>query len=126
MRNILVDTDVLISFLRGKEKALLFLESWVQEAFVLCSVITVAEIHAGMLAHEAERTHALLEGLQIVDVTREIDEKAGTYKRDIKSQRLELMDCLIAATAFTSHAILATCNAKHYPMQDIEMLTVSA
>jgi tRNA(fMet)-specific endonuclease VapC len=124
MRNILLDTDVLINFLRGKEKARLFLESAVRESALLCSVITVAEIHSGMLVPETERTRELLEGLYIVEVTRKIAEKAGGYKRDMKRQRLELMDCLIAATAYCNRAILATGNVKHYPMQDIETLLV--
>jgi predicted nucleic acid-binding protein len=124
MRTILTDTDVLINFLRGKEKARHFLESAVQESVLLCSVITVAEIHSGMLAHETERTDALLGGLHIVEVTREIAEKAGDYKRDMKGHRLELMDCLIAATAYCNRAILATGNVKHYPMHDIETILV--
>ncbi len=125
MRNILVDTDVLINFLRRKEKALDFLASSMQEgSLLLCSVITVAEIRAGMLAHETDQTRALLEGLQIMEVTREIAEKAGAYQRDIKSQRFELMDCLIVATAQANHATLATCNARHCPMKDIDKVTV--
>ena len=73
---------------------------------------------------EAERTQALLDGFNIVDVTRDIAEKAGSYKRTTKSQRLELMDCLIAATAHATRATLATGNIKHYPMPDIETLSV--
>ena len=124
MRNILVDTDVLINFLRGKERARDFLASVISESVLYVSVITVAELHAGALPHEAERTQALLDGLTVVDVTRDIAEKAGTYKRTTKSQRLELMDCLIAATAHATRATLATGNIKHYPMPDIETLSV--
>jgi predicted nucleic acid-binding protein len=80
MRNILLDTDVLINFLRGKEKARLFLESAVRESVLFCSVITVAEIHSGMLVLETERTREILEGLHIVEVTRGIAEKAGGIK----------------------------------------------
>jgi predicted nucleic acid-binding protein len=53
-------------------------------------------------------------------------EKAGAYKRDIKSQWLELMDCLIASTACAKNAILATGNAKRYPMENAELLIVRA
>jgi len=59
-----------------------------------------------------------------VHVTRDIAEKAGSYKRAIKSQRPELIDCLIAATAHATRAILATSNAKQYPMPDIETIHV--
>ena len=124
MRNILVDTDVLINFLRGKEKARDFLASVVSESVLYVSVMTVSELCAGALPHEAERTQALLDGLTVVDVTRDIAEKAGTYKRTTKSQRLELMDCLIAATADATRAALATGNVNHYPMPDIETLSV--
>jgi predicted nucleic acid-binding protein len=79
-----------------------------------------------MLPHEAHKTESLLDGLHIVEVTREIAEKAGSYKRAIKRQQIDLMDCLIAATAHATSAVLATGNAKHYPMPDIEILTVPA
>jgi predicted nucleic acid-binding protein len=125
MKTVLLDTDVLINFLRGKEKARDALASLAGKADLCCSAITVAEIHAGMKEHERAGTSELLDSLIIVDVTREIAEKAGAYKRTIKSQSLELNDCLVAATAFKKHAILVTGNDKHYPMADIEK-TVTA
>jgi predicted nucleic acid-binding protein len=73
-----------------------------------------------MREHEREKTAGLIDSLNIIDVTREIAEKAGRYKREIKSQKLELDDCLIAATSFVHNAVLATGNGKHYPMADIE------
>lgn len=122
MKNILVDTDVLINFLRGRESARDFLTSLAEDASLCCSVITVAEIYAGMKPHEKEGTDALLDSLDIVEITREIAEKAGAYKGGIKSQNLELDDCLIAATALVKQTALATCNVKHYPMDDIQKI----
>lgn len=119
MRKILIDTDILINFLRGKKKERDYLISLLEESVMYCSAITVAEIYAGMKEHEHEETTALIESLNIVDVSREIAEKAGVYKRIEKKQSLELDDCLIAATAFIKGAVLATGNVKHYPMQDI-------
>ncbi len=120
MKKVLLDTDVLINFLRGRTEARDFLSSMIMEADLYCSVISVAEIHAGMKAHEREKTAELVDSLTIADVTREIAEKAGSYKRTIKSQALELDDCLIAATAFVNRTTLATGNGKHYPMKDVE------
>jgi predicted nucleic acid-binding protein len=122
---ILVDTDVLINFLRGKEGAREFLASSIGEADLCCSAIMVAEIHAGMKEHERERTDELLDSLSIAEVTRAVAEKAGAYKRTIKSQGLALDDCIIAATAFVKHAELATGNDKHYPMKDIKKTVVT-
>ena len=121
MKRILVDTDVLIEFLRGNPVAKSFLLSINQSAEICCSAITVAEICSGIKAGEEEPTRALLDNLQVLDVTRDIAEKAGQYKRTIRSHALELDDCLIAASASIACAVLATGNGKHYPMRDIEV-----
>jgi tRNA(fMet)-specific endonuclease VapC len=124
MKSIVLDTDVLINFLRGKEKARDYLASVMGEADLCCSAITIAEIYAGMKGHEQTKTAELLDSLTIIEVTRGIAEKAGAYKRTIRSQGLELDDCIIAATAFLRHAMLATGNARHYPMTDIKKSVV--
>ncbi|KAF0216762.1 MAG: putative nucleic acid-binding protein contains PIN [Geobacteraceae bacterium] len=125
MKPVLVDTDVLINFLRGKQKAKEFLLTQLDSGPILCSVITVAEIFAGMRPHEQEKTRALLDNLEVVPVTRTIAEKAGLYKRVVKSHSLELDDCLIAATAHLHKATLATGNDRHYPMDDISKTVVT-
>jgi len=124
MKKVLVDTDILINFLRGRETAQNYLSSLLEEATIYCSVITVAEIHAGMKEHEREKTTELIDSLNIVDINREIAEKSGKYKREEQRQSLELDDCFIAATAFIKGAIFATGNGKHYPMSDIQKVIV--
>lgn len=119
MAFILLDTDILINLLRGMEEARLYLQRVVAENTVGCSVITVAEIYAGMQAHEKEKTDLLLDGLEIIEVTRAITEKAGLYKAAVDGRVLEMNYCIIAATAFTMRATLATGNGSHYPMDDI-------
>jgi tRNA(fMet)-specific endonuclease VapC len=125
MKNILVDTDILIDFLRGKIKAREFLLAVSEESALYCSVITVAEVYAGMREEEKEKTDNLLDSLNIVEINRIIAEKAGRYKYEIKHQKLELNDCMIAASAFYITARLATGNGKHYPMSDIEKTVLS-
>jgi predicted nucleic acid-binding protein len=125
MKNILIDTDILIDFLRGKEKAREFLLSVEEENTLYCSVITVAEIYAGMREVEKEKTDDLLDSLNIVEINRAIAEKAGTYKHQVRRQILELDDCIIAASSFYLKALLVTGNGKHYPMSDIEKTVIS-
>ncbi|MCM2358261.1 MAG: PIN domain-containing protein, partial [Geobacteraceae bacterium] len=84
MKPVLVDTDVLINFLRGKQQAKEFLLAQLDSGPILCSVITVAEIFAGMRPHEQEKTRGLLDNLEVVPVTRAIAEKAGLYKGGIR------------------------------------------
>jgi predicted nucleic acid-binding protein len=125
MAFVLLDTDILINLLRGVEKARLYLQNTAAENMVGCSVITVAEIYAGMQTHEKEKTDLLLDGLEIVEVTRAITEKAGLYKAAAGGRPLELDDCIVAATAFAMRATLATGNGNHYPMDDIRKDLVS-
>jgi predicted nucleic acid-binding protein len=121
MKKVLVDTDVLIDFLRGNPKAKEYLSALIGDSDIFCSAITVAEICSGIKAGEEERTRELVNNLEVLDVTRPVAEKAGYYKRTIRSHALELDDCLIAATASVAGATLVTGNAKHYPMRDIEV-----
>jgi predicted nucleic acid-binding protein len=95
---VLLDTDILINFLRGVEKAKLYVQNEASDGIPACSAIAVAEIYAGMRAHEKEKTDALLDSLEIIEVTRAIAEKAGTYKASTGSRVLELDDCIIATT----------------------------
>ena len=125
MKNTLVDTDILIHFLRGRREAKDFLSSLLDRSQILCSAITVAEIFSGIRPGEEGKTRALIDNLDVLDVTREIAERAGNYRRTIRSQDLELDDCLIAATAFVHRSVLTTGNGKHYPMRDIEMRVVA-
>ena len=120
MRQIVVDTDVLILHLRGNESVRAILKEAAQDSLLCCSAITIGEIHAGMRDEEMEKTLKLLNSLAVIDVDRKIAALAGDYRRTIKSHQLELDDCLIAATCVINRATLLTCNIKHYPMQGIE------
>lgn len=124
MSSLLIDTDILINLLRGNVAARDFLADNLEENELLCSVISVAEIWAGMCSHEELATRRLVDSLKIVEVNRAMAMKAGSFKGTSKSHSLELDDCLIAATAFCIGATLATGNGKHYPMEDIHTIVV--
>jgi predicted nucleic acid-binding protein len=121
---LLLDTDILINLLRGKEAAREFIVSHIEDDELCCSAITVAEICTGMLPNEEAATRRLFDTLNVLEVSRSIAEKAGRYKGGIKSHSLELDDCLIAATAFHEETALATGNGKQYPMHDIRKIVV--
>lgn len=124
MRQIVVDTDVLILHLRGNEAAGKVLREAAMESLLCCSAITIGEIYAGMKEEEREKTEKLLDSLVVIDVDRNVAALAGHYRRTIKSHQLELDDCLIAATCTIRKAALITGNIKHYPMADFEKKAV--
>ena len=115
-KKILVDTDIVIDFLRGVDKAVSYIKSHSEE--IVLSVITVAELYAGV--KEGDEHHKLDEFIDLFPVfalTTEIAKTGGLHKRDyFKSHGVGLADGLIAATAETNDAELKTLNVKHYPM----------
>ena len=113
---LLIDTDVLIDYLRGKAEAVSYLEGLTES--LLVSVITVAELYAGV-REGAERTKLdeFIRAFEIVPVGREVAIRGGLYRRDyMKSHNIGLADALIAATVEFRRATLVTLNSKHFPM----------
>ena len=112
----LLDTDVLVEFLRGHKKAVAFVKTC--SARIILSSIVVAELYAGVKG-DAEK--AALEDFvslfRVIPVSAEIAKTGGLYKRDYgKSHGVGLADAILAATAEAEGAELKTLNRKHYPM----------
>ena len=116
---ILVDTDVLIDFLRGYEEAMSLVA--VNSERIVVSSIIVAELYAGVRGGADGVEQGVLERLlglfRVVPVSSGIARLGGLYKRDYgKSHGVGLADAIVAATATVEDAELMTLNVKHYPM----------
>jgi predicted nucleic acid-binding protein len=113
---ILLDTDILVDFFRGYDKAITFVNA--HSARIILSSIVIAELFAGV-KEDAEQ--AALENFislfRVAPVTAEIAKAGGLYKRDYgKSHGVGIADAILAATAEAENAELKTLNTKHYPM----------
>ena len=110
-----VDTDVLIDFLRGVPPAVDFVTRHA-DAIVISS-IAVTELYAGVRMHERETLDTFLTLFHIVPVNHELALVAGLLRRDYgPSHGLALADAVIAATAQQHDAELVTLNVRHFPM----------
>ncbi len=112
----LVDTDVLIDFLRGYKKSVNFVNT--HAAHIILSSITVAELYAGV---KGDSERVILENFvslfPVIPVSIEIARAGGLFKRDYgKSHGVGLADAIIAATCQAEQAMLKTLNTRHYPM----------
>ena len=117
LQKILVDTDVLIDFLRKKEKAKALLEKASTAGDLYISVINLAEILAGMKPHEKEKTEAFISGFNLIEINEAIARHAGGLRNQYK--QIGLADCLIAATALKEDCLLLTFNYKDYPFEKL-------
>lgn len=120
---VLIDSDILIDILRGTRKALDRVTRHLESGGRACySVITEAEILAGMRPGEEKAVDALLGSLEPLAVDRAIAHSAGSLKRKYgKSQGLLLPDAIIAATAIAHDLDLITGNSKHFRFREVRL-----
>ena len=119
----LVDTDVLIWYLRGNEKAFKVIE---ETNNFSVSVVTYMELVQGMRnKNELNNLRKFLHdwNVQILYISEEISAKAMFYvEQHFLSHSMQLADALIGATAIAHGTPLLSGNDKHYKvMKDLQM-----
>lgn len=113
---LLLDSDVLIDYLRQRPLAVAYLRAL--PTVPLLSVVVVAELFSGVRdGQERTQLEAFIRASRIVPVDEQIAIQAGLLRRQYRlSHRPELPDMLIAATALMHNATLVTLNSKHFSM----------
>ncbi len=112
---VLVDTDVLIWYLRGNEKAYKTIENLKRFSI---SVVTYMELVQGM--RNKKELNSLRQALhawdcKILYITEEVSAKAMfAVEQHFLSHSMQLADALIGSTAITHGLPLLTGNDKHY------------
>lgn len=116
MKKILLDTSILIDFIRRNNKENTLLVRFTKEGYRLyVSILTHTEVYAGksvwektVVRQEAEK---LFSGMEIIPLEKEISTKAGEIKA---FNTTTLADAVIAATALVHDVELATLNVKDF------------
>lgn len=124
----LIDTDVLIWYIRGNEKAYRVI---VDSGSFSLSVVTYMELVQGM--RNKRELNNLRQAIQawnakIIYISEEISTKAMFYvEQHFLSSSLQLADALIGATAVVYGLPLLTGNDKHYRVvKDIQIKKFTA
>lgn len=114
----LVDTSVLIDYLRDLDPATSLLETAIVDNGLHASEITRLEVLAGMRTGEETRTRRTLSALIWHPVTAEVAELAGGLgRRWLPSHGgIDAPDLAIAATSQLVGLPLLTLNVRHFPM----------
>lgn len=114
----MVDTSILIDYLRGHHGAAELLESERSAGALLASEITRLEVLAGMRSAEEEQTRMLLSTLVWYPIDEEVAEDAGALGRQWlpRHHAIDGADLAVAATAIRTGSELLTRNDRHFPM----------
>lgn len=118
-----IDTDVLIWYMRGNEKAYQVIE---ESNHFYISVITYMELVQGLRSkNELNALRKALHGwkAQILYISEEISAKAMFYvEQHFLSHSMQLADALLGATAIAHGLPFLTGNDKHYKvMKDLQV-----
>lgn len=121
----IIDTDVMIWFLRGNQRAIDF----VMDAMPFSiSIVTYMELVQGMRDKRelAKMKKALADmNVEIIPLSEEISLRASDYVETYSlSHSMELADALIAGTCVAENDTLVTANDKHYKVVQALQMTV--
>ena len=108
----LLDTNILIDFLRGVPAARDELNRYPDKAI---SIVTWMEVMAGAPAPAEQGTRGFLDGFGLVALDAAVAERAVTLRRQ---HRLKLPDAVVWASAQVGAMLLVTRDTKAFPADD--------
>ena len=113
---VVLDTDVLIDYLRGVPAAGRYVDGL--DEVPTCSKVTRVEVLRGMRSRERRATERFLATIRWSVVDEETSALAGELGRRFRRDHggIGVADLVIAATAMRLRAPLATLNVRHFPM----------
>lgn len=114
----LVDTDILIDHLSGKEPAVTFIKHIGGVKNSAISVITLAELLEGVQQFPEKLKHieSLISHIQVIPIDIKIAGVFGKLRYTLRQKKelIDNMDLFIAATALTYKLTLVTGNKKDF------------
>ena len=115
----LVDTSVLVDYLRGVQPARELLRSAIErDEVTAASVLTRIELSIGMRPAERRATNALVGALRWLPVDTAVAEQADAFARRYARSHsgIDAVDYCVAASALVNGLELWTLNVRHFPM----------
>lgn len=124
MANFLLDSTVLIDFLRGRQDVISRVQALEVEGhrLALCA-INVAEVFGGMLEHERQTTERLLSSLHLYDISYGTARRAGEFQSQLRrtGRKADLADTIIGTVALERDATLLTANVRDFPLPGLRV-----
>lgn len=116
MEKILLDTDVIIDFLRGYQQRIKSIFEKIEQKQIIAyiSTISIVELYAGIDIKDQRRNEILAQLLTFLEPI-PLDPILSKFSGNLKSEYdLGLADAVIAASAINKELKLFTFNTKHF------------
>ena len=127
MQRYLIDTNVLILAIAGKEPDATFLMRAIEAQSVVLSVITIAEFLTKASRVETTALETLVRAFPIFPIDEKVARRAADMRRqERKTSRHNLLDHFMAAQAVLHDCVLVTNNISDFPKKDLRLLTPSS
>lgn len=128
MRAYLIETSVIIDYLRGKDQATVLLDSL--DGNLTSSYICIAELYEGLYrvtnrAKQEQAVQTFFNSLEVIyGLDQDVAQKFGELRAALKQEGniIEDFDLLLAATCVVYNLTLITFNKKHF--SHIKELTI--
>ena len=110
----LVDTDVIIDYLKGIRPAKELFRT--RDIVIYCSILSKKELlsKAGISNSERKKITSLLSNIKVLKIDKDISNKYDKLLNKYGEQQNLIADYLIAATAWSKNLPLLTRNLKHF------------
>ncbi len=121
----LIDSNVLMEFFKKRGSAADLMNALRQRGTLAMSALSIMELQAGWTDEQAHQFFPLIYAVtDVVDVTRETLQYAGTLRRDYRKHGVDLpsIDTIIAATAIQNNMCMVTYNLRDFePIKELEL-----
>jgi len=119
----LLDSDVIIEFLRGNKTTISLIHELADDG-IGCSVLTSMEVKRGLFSKQEKEAIYFFRAMKIYSVIPKIGDLAVDFIKEWRSKgkTLQLIDTAIVATAVTNNLTLVTYNKRDYPMKELRMI----
>jgi len=113
-----LDNDILIDFLRGKERAVKYVESIRKSSRLATTVINAFELYycAYKYNRDFEKLNEFLQSMEILSFTLVEAKKVAEIEASLENQGevIGLKDVLVSSIAISNNCIVVTSNVKHF------------
>lgn len=114
--NVVIDTSILIDYLRGGTKWKEFIITAPREAELFLPTIVIFELYCGQSSKKQSTKDdmtSLFKKFQQIDINDRIAKRAGELYRDI-GKHISAQDYIIGASALEIGATVVTLNTRHF------------